>query len=69
MRNMRTRDRRSRYPLPAAVVAGVLLVVGPAVAEPPNPPPYYAIQDVTVATGTGQWLERATVLIADGLIE
>ena len=31
--------------------------------------PYYAIRDVTVLTGTGEKLEQATVVIADGLIE
>ena len=43
--------------------------VGPAQAEPPSPPPFYAITNVQVVTGTGQTLEGATVLIADGLIE
>ena len=43
--------------------------VGPAQAEPPSPPPFYAITNVQVVTGTGQTLEDSTVLIADGLIE
>ena len=41
----------------------------PAAAERPEPPPFYAIRDARVVTGTGESLERATVLIADGLIE
>ena len=69
MRHMRSRDRSSRYPLLGAVVVASVLVGWPAAAEAPSPPPYYAIRDVTVMTGTGERLERATVLIADGLIE
>ena len=69
MRHMRSRDRSSLYPLLASVVVGFFLVGSPAAAEAPSPPPYYAIRDVTVMTGTGERLERATVLIADGLIE
>ena len=69
MRHVRHRDRSSRYPLLGAVVAGFFLVGWPAAAEAPSPPPFYAIRDVTVMTGTGERLERATVLIADGLIE
>ena len=38
-------------------------------AEPPTPPPYYAIQNVRVVTGVGAPIEGATVLLADGLIE
>ena len=51
--------------------AVLLLVgaVGPVVAEPPSPPPFYAITNVHVVTGTGQVLESATVLVANGLIE
>lgn len=41
----------------------------PVWAEPPSPPPFYAITDVRVVTGTGSVLDNATVLIADGLIE
>jgi imidazolonepropionase-like amidohydrolase len=50
--------------------AGLLVaVMGPAQAEPPSPPPFYAITNVEVVTGTGQTLEEATVLVADGPIE
>ncbi len=45
------------------------LAAGPALAEPPAPPPYYAIEKVRVVTGAGETLEAATVLLADGLIE
>ncbi|HEU4929485.1 MAG TPA: amidohydrolase family protein, partial [Candidatus Krumholzibacteria bacterium] len=38
-------------------------------AEPPSPPPYYAIQNVRVVSGAGTPIDGATVLIADGLIE
>lgn len=48
---------------------GALLMAGTAYAEPPAPPPYYAVTNVTVVTGTGDPLEQATVLLADGLIE
>ncbi len=50
----------------------VALVFGwviPAGAEPPTPPPFYAITNVRVVTGTGPVIEDATVLVADGLIE
>ncbi len=51
-------------------VAGLLAAMAvPTQAEPPSPPPYYAITNVNVVTGTGKVLEGATVLIADGLIE
>ena len=55
-----------RLPLAALVLAAIS---GPAQAEPPSPPPFYAITDVQVVTGTGKTLESATVLVADGLIE
>ena len=42
---------------------------GPAQAEPPSPPPFFAITNVEVVTGTGRTLEGATVLVADGLID
>jgi imidazolonepropionase-like amidohydrolase len=41
----------------------------PLHAESPDPPPFYAIEEVTVVTGTGRTVEGATVLVADGLIE
>jgi imidazolonepropionase-like amidohydrolase len=50
--------------------AGLLATMAvPTQAEPPSPPPFYAITNVDVVTGTGQALEGATVLVADGLIE
>ena len=45
------------------------MAFAPADAEAPEPPPFYAIRDARVVTGTGATLERATVLVADGLIE
>ena len=41
----------------------------PAAAQQPDPPPFYAIRDARVLIGNGETLERATLLIADGLIE
>ncbi|MEM7350006.1 MAG: amidohydrolase family protein [Acidobacteriota bacterium] len=64
MRHQRTRPR-----IAAAMLALCLASAGPAASERPEPPPFYAIRDVQVVTGTGQTLERATVLIANGLIE
>ena len=39
---------------------GALLLAGTAYAEPPTPPPYYAVKNVTVVTGAGDPLEEAT---------
>ena len=41
----------------------------PALAERPEPPPFYAIRDARVVAAPGKTMERATVLLADGLIE
>ncbi len=51
-----------------------LFAVCPAVAstaraEAPTPPPYYAITNVRVVSGTGAVMEGATVLLAEGIIE
>jgi len=56
------------------LTAGLCLLIGAFVAvgaqaEAPDPPPYYAITDVRVVTGTGETIESTTVLLADGLIE
>ncbi|RMH20128.1 MAG: hypothetical protein D6696_08880 [Acidobacteria bacterium] len=45
-----------------------LWLAAPAVGERPVPPPFYAIRDARVVTGTGEILDRATVVLADGLI-
>jgi imidazolonepropionase-like amidohydrolase len=50
-------------------LATVLLAVGQLAAESPEPPPFYAIQNVRVVTGSGEILDGATVVVADGLIE
>ena len=42
---------------------------GFAGAQSPDPPPFYAIRDVTIVSGGGAPIEGATVLLADGLIE
>ena len=58
--------------LRSVVVLGALLALTPlasARAEGPEPPPYYAIRNVEVRTGSGQTLVGATVVLADGLIE
>ena len=56
----------------AASLLFVVCLIGAAVpgrAEPPSPPPYYAITHVKVVTGAGAPVEDATVLLANGLIE
>ena len=53
----------------AAAVAICAALALPVFAERPEPPPYYAIRDARVVTAPGETLERATVLVADGLIE
>ncbi len=63
---------RSRCRLAFLAVCALLTspaVVPPADAEPPTPPPYYAIQNVRVVTGAGAPIEGATVVLSDGLIE
>ncbi|MEM7583625.1 MAG: amidohydrolase family protein [Acidobacteriota bacterium] len=50
------------------LASGILFATA-ANAQRPEPPPFYAIRDARVVIGTGEVLERATVLIADGLIE
>ncbi len=58
--------------LRSVVALGVLLALAPlasARAEGPDPPPYYAIRNVNVKTGSGQTLAGVTVLLADGLVE
>jgi len=63
--SLSTRER-SRLPW---CLLGALCIAGSAYAEPPAPPPYYAVKNVTVVTGAGDPLEKAIVLLADGLIE
>jgi len=57
---------RARWIL-LSLLACALTVV--AHAEPPDPPSFYAIRDVTVVSGAGTPIDGATVLLADGLIE
>ena len=69
---MRDSGAHKRTPLTAilpSVMLGLLTLCTTATADPPDPPPYYAIKNVTVKTGAGQTLENATVVIADGLID
>lgn len=47
----------------------VVLGTAAFAAEHPQPPPFYAIEDARVVVGSGEVFERATVLVADGLIE
>ncbi len=59
-------------PLRRWLLVGLLPLLAaalPALAERPDPPPFYAIENVRVMVGDGQTLEGATVLLADGLIE
>ncbi len=60
---------RWRVGLWIVALGSLLWSAAPAGAEAPQPPPYYAITNVRVVTGTGSVLENATVLLADGLIE
>ncbi len=60
---------RSRLVLLASFSLIVLVWAVALEAEPPTPPPYYAIQNVRVVSGAGAPIEGATVLLADGLIE
>ena len=53
----------------ASAVVSLFLISWPLAAERPPAPPFYAIQDVRVVVGNGEILDKATVLIADGLIE
>ena len=53
----------------AGALAAALLAPAVSRAESPDPPPYYAIENARVEVGDGTVLERATVLVADGLIE
>jgi hypothetical protein len=46
-----------------------VLAHSPLGAEPPTPPPYYAIQNVRVVSGAGEPIDGATVLLSNGLIE
>ncbi|MCP3964458.1 MAG: amidohydrolase family protein [bacterium] len=62
------RFRRQIAPV-SLILAVCFVCAGPATAERPEPPPYYAVRDARVVTAAGDTLERATVLIADGLIE
>lgn len=64
------RTRRDRLALLSLLVSSLFaMVVTPTVAEPPSPPPYYAITHVKVVTGAGASIDDATVLLANGLIE
>lgn len=38
-------------------------------SQTPNPPPFFAIQNVRIVTGTGSVIENGTVVIGNGLIE
>jgi imidazolonepropionase-like amidohydrolase len=63
---------RSRTRLAVVTLFSLAVLVWamvPVEAEPPTPPPYYAIQNVRVVTGAGAPMEGATVLLSDGLIE
>ncbi|MEE8525737.1 MAG: amidohydrolase family protein [Thermoanaerobaculia bacterium] len=52
-----------------SVLLSFAVLALPVAADRPQPPPYYAIHDARVVTGTGVIHDRATVLVADGLIE
>jgi imidazolonepropionase-like amidohydrolase len=54
----------------AFVVMGVLLATLPGVAwaQRPIPPPHFAIHNARIVTGSGQIIERGTIVIENGLI-
>lgn len=59
----------SRF-LPILIAGALLCALGaPSWTQAPTPPPFYAIENAKVIVGDGTVLERATVLVADGLIE
>jgi len=64
---LHTRGRFSAFLL--LILLCVVVAVPRLGAEPPTPPPYYAITNVKVVTGAGAPIEGATVLLANGLIE
>ena len=49
------------------VLPGVLAAQRPD--DTPRPPPFYAIENATIVTGTGSVIESGTVVISNGLIE
>src|SRR5689334_20966048 len=61
-------DGRGRL-LVLLLISIFIVGVVPSGAEPPSPPPYYAITHVKVVSGAGAPMEDATVLLANGLIE
>lgn len=58
---------RSAATLAALFLA--LVALAPALAQAPEPPPFYAIKDARVVVSPDETIERATVLVANGLIE
>ncbi len=52
----------------SVVLFGAASVAAQAPADKPTPPPYYAIEGARVMTVSGDSLESATVVIAEGLI-
>lgn len=61
---------RRRAPGAALALAAVLAPALGAQQQPDRPdlPPHFAITDARVVTGTGQTLERGTVVVRDGVI-
>ena len=63
--------RRSRVLL---ALAPLVLAAAPAAAQympgqAPSPPPYFALDNVTIVTGTGQVIDDGTIVVGNGLIE
>lgn len=52
-----------------ALPAGAQDVMQSPLPDRPEPPPFYAIENARIVTGTGEVLESGTVVLADGLIE
>ena len=66
------RFRQRRFAAVSRIALAVTLCAGfslSAVADYPEPPPFFAIENARVVVAPGKVMETATILIADGLIE
>ncbi len=61
--------RRLRGPFAALVLVVSILSPAAPSALAQAPPPWFAISDVRIVTGTGEIIPRGTIVVRDGLIE